>query len=226
MRQRGGHPTRIPSTGLPRASPASLHKQQDGSRLPQGPFSLQDDARRGDGRGARTRPVWQWDRPVLALAQGGSTGLPHPRSPLLRRWVRSSPGLWGCPLHARVVWHQEGMWGLGSAGEEQDLLQISRVRKSPQAALQLQTTARLELLAMLHPQLDETPSLPPCSPSISVQKDSGGVNPRLPGWGGPLQDCPAAAWRRMRSAAPLASAPPRRLRCPGALLPFYCHDVN
>lgn len=52
------------------------------------------------------------------------------------------------------------------AKEELDLLQISRVRKSPQVTLQLQTNARLQGPAMIHP--GETSVLPPCSRPLSI----------------------------------------------------------
>lgn len=76
-------------------------------------------------------------------------------------------GVW--PLHAKAGWHREGMQpeeGSVFAREELDLLQISRVRKWPQVTLQLQTNARLQGPAMIHP--DETSLLPPCSRPLSI----------------------------------------------------------
>lgn len=74
-----------------------------------------------------------------------------------------------CPLRAKAGWHREGMQpeeGSVFAREELDLVQISRVRKSPQVTLQLQTNARLQGPAMIHP--DETSLLPPCSRPLSI----------------------------------------------------------
>lgn len=110
------------------------------------------------------------------------------------------------------------------AGEELDLLQISRVRKSPRVTLQLQTNARLQGPPMIQP--GGTSVLPPRSRPLSLGEHSARVNSQLRrGW---LQDLLAVAQGCDRSPARLHSpevaalpGSPRFLLLPrGELIPI------
>lgn len=110
---------------------------------------------------------------ITRICRVGGRGSPI-LCPLLSLGVSSSlrlcPSALGvCSLCAKAGWHQGGMQpeqGSVLAREELDLLQISRVRKSPQVTLQLQTNARLQGPPMIQP--GETSALPPCSRPLSI----------------------------------------------------------